>query len=112
MRKQHLDLFPLAARSLVGLGLSDVAGHVARTFVDRAQHLAMRLGRAALRLEGAGIAVRFGGAGTIQVVDRRLRLRGASLLPVLSELLAARADVAVALVVAGEVGSLEAPVAA
>jgi hypothetical protein len=32
--EQHLDLFALAARGLVGLGFGDVAGEIARPFMD------------------------------------------------------------------------------
>ena len=34
VREQHLDLFALAARGLVSLGLGDVASHVAGALVD------------------------------------------------------------------------------
>jgi hypothetical protein len=40
MREQHLELFPLAARGLVRLGLGDTACGVACAFVDRAQNFA------------------------------------------------------------------------
>jgi hypothetical protein len=32
--EQHLDLFALVARELVGLGFGDVAGKITRPFVD------------------------------------------------------------------------------
>jgi hypothetical protein len=40
--EQHLDLFALIARGLIGLGLGDLASQIARAFMDRAQNLAGR----------------------------------------------------------------------
>ena len=34
MREQHLDLFALTPRGLIGLGLADLTGQIARSFVD------------------------------------------------------------------------------
>jgi len=60
--EQHLDLLSLATRRGVGIGGGDIAGHVARAFVDRAQDLAGRCVRTAARLESARIAVELAGA--------------------------------------------------
>ena len=68
MREQHLNLLPLAARGLVGLGLGDVAGQVARAFMDRAQNLAGRCIGAAARFQRAWPAVARAGTVTDQVV--------------------------------------------
>ena len=57
MGEQHFDLLPLAARHEVGVGVGDVARHIARALVDRAHDLAGgHFGRAAL-LERTGLTV-------------------------------------------------------
>src|SRR3546814_2019596 len=60
--EQHLDLLPLPAGGLIVLGLGDVASHVPGALVDRSWDLPGRLLRAALLLEGAGVAVVLAGA--------------------------------------------------
>jgi hypothetical protein len=57
VREQHFNLLSLAARSDVGVGVGDVAGEVASTFVDRTGDLASwHVGRAALP-QGTAAAV-------------------------------------------------------
>ena len=63
VRKQHLDLLAIAPRLLIGGGLSDGTGDIARCLIHVACDLpAGRLG-AALRLERANAAV--GNAGKV-----------------------------------------------
>ena len=57
MREEHLDLLPLTPGGQVGVGLGDVAGEVARAFVDGARDLSSWLLRAASRLQRTGRAV-------------------------------------------------------
>ena len=51
MGEQHLDLFALTARGLVGLGLGDLTRKIARTLVDGARDFAGGRVRTALRLQ-------------------------------------------------------------
>ena len=68
MGKQHLDLLSELSRGFVFFRPGDVARHLAGAFVDRAQDPALRLLRAALRLQWAGIAIRLAGAIAHHVV--------------------------------------------
>ena len=92
--------------------VGDIAGHVAGALVDRAQDLAGWRVRAAVRLEGAGVAVELAGAIAHQAVLVDERARHPIDLLALTQLLATRAGVEVSSVVVGEVGPLEGAVAA
>ena len=71
MCEQHLDLFLLAERGVVGLGLGDTAGEVACALVDRAQNFTGQCIGAAARLQRTSPAVVRAGPVTEQVVLRQ-----------------------------------------
>src|SRR5919201_4638079 len=95
----------------MGGGTRDIARHIAVAFVDGAQDLAGGRVRTAPRLQGTAIAVQLAGAIAHHAVliDERVR-HSIDFLP-LPELTASRADVAIALVVIGEVVALVGAVA-
>ena len=95
-----------------GVGLRDVPGHVAGALVDRAQDLAGRRVWAALRLQRAGVAIELAGAVAHEAFGIDTLAVDAEGAAILVELLPARAGVAIAGVVIGEVGAAEGAVAA
>jgi transposase len=61
MSEQHLDLLPAMTRTLVGRCGCQTSSDIARVFVKVTWHFTLRCVRAALRLEGAALAVRLAG---------------------------------------------------
>ena len=112
VREQHLDLLALAPRGQIGIAERQIAGEVARAFVDRAQHLATGIAGTAAIPQRAGVAVGFAGTVLVDAVGGWLGLRCAAFLPVTAQRLAAGAGIAVGLVIVDEVGTTEAAVAA
>jgi hypothetical protein len=108
--EQHLDLFSLVARGLVGIALGDLASDVARVFVDRAQHFAGRSVGAAARLQRAWPAVVHAGPVAEQIVFRHTGPRRGEPPAIVLEDLAGRAAVGVTGVVVGEVLARESAV--
>ena len=104
MGEKHLDLFPAMTRTLVGRRVCQASGDIARIFVEVTRHFALRRVRAALRLEGAALAIRL--ARPVQprpvLGDARARRRVGP--PELHQQLALRAGVVVAFGVEHEVG--------
>jgi hypothetical protein len=96
MREQHLDLFAHSSRGPALPRFCNLARHVAGTLIDGAGHLSSRRVGAARGLENTSCAVAF--ARTVEdcrfVIHQSAR-RG--------QLLAARTEVDVALVIIGEV---------
>jgi hypothetical protein len=93
VREEHLDLLSLASRGHVGIAGGDIAGHVARAFVDRAQDLALGSVRTAFRSELAGVARRLARTVFVKAIDWRLLLGRATGMPVAPQLFAARAGI-------------------
>ena len=58
MGEQHLDLLPAMTRTLIGRRVCQASGDVTRIFVEVTRHFTLRRVRAALRLEGAVLAIR------------------------------------------------------
>src|SRR3984893_2068770 len=92
MGEQHLDLFAHPSRCLTLPRFCNLARHVARTLMDRTGDSSSRRVGAALELETASCAVAFTGA----VKDRRIVIHQSARR---GQLLAAGADVGIALVV-------------
>src|SRR5215469_8204607 len=97
----------LTARGLVRLGFTNVAGHIAGALMDGARDLPDGRIWTALRLQRTALAIQLAGAIAHHAVfiDERAR-HPIGLLP-LPEFFPGRADVAVALVVIGEVVARE-----
>src|SRR5579864_4036350 len=96
----------------MSIGERQVARHVTGAFVDRAWDLTGRLARTASRLERASIAVMLACAIAHEaiLIDTPTWCRKAAV--ILLQRLAAGANVSVALMIVGEVGTCEAAVAA
>src|SRR5665213_176962 len=96
MRKQHLDLLAQSSRRPAFPRFGDLTRHITSTFVDRPRYFPGRAIRAAPWFKSAACAVVF--ARTIK--HRRIVIHQGACR---SQLLAARADVDIALVVISEV---------
>src|SRR5215472_13398975 len=112
MGEEHLDLFALAARGLVGVGFGDCPGEVTRAFVDRSQHLAGWSIGTAVRLERARLAVAHARPVADQIVFRYTGSRRGERSAIVLKNLSSRAVVGVAGVVVGEVLAREGAVGA
>src|SRR6478735_6912783 len=112
VREQHLDFLSLATRRDVGVSGGDVAGQVASPFMDRAGDLARRhVGRTAFP-QAAAAAVLLSRAIADEAVLADIAPGGREVAVPGAKALAARADVAVVVMVAGEGIAFERAVAA
>jgi len=95
VRKQHLDLLPLAAGGHIGVGGGNIAGQVTSAFVDGARDLAGRhVGRAALPQVAAG-AILLPGAIADEAVLADIAAGLREVAVARAQAVAGRADIAV-----------------
>jgi hypothetical protein len=107
--KQHLDLFPAAASSLIFRCRGESPGNVASLFVQITRNLAGDRIRAATRLEFTNVTILLAGAREACAFGSNAGPRGSVGAPELDQLFATRARISIPFGIKWEVGARKRP---